>query len=95
MSAQSEDFTAKLMNDMDPNLLDFIKAKVNSFIKWDMVRFFHENPHTTDSVDNIARYVGRSVDAVKPELDELVQRGIVEVRMVDETAIYSLAQDKA
>lgn len=95
MDIQSEDFTARLMSDMDPSLLDFIKTKVNSFIKWDLVRFFHENPHTADSADNIARYAGRSVEAVKPELDELVQSNVMEVRMVNDIPTYSLARDEA
>jgi hypothetical protein len=91
--AISEDFTAKLMNDMDPALLDFVKSKVNSFIKWDLIRFFHENPHTTDSAENIARYTGRHVDAVQPELDGLVESGVMEKRTVDGTSIYAMASD--
>jgi hypothetical protein len=93
--AISEDFTAKLMNDMDPALLDFVKSKVNSFIKWDLIRFFHENPHTTDSAENIARYTGRHVDAVQPELDGLVESGVMEKRTVDGTSIYAMASDSS
>ena len=92
--AMSEDFTAKLMNDMDPALLDFVRSKVTSFIKWDLVRFFYENPNTVDSVENIARYAGRHVDAVQPELEELVESGVMTVRMLDQMAVYSLAQNE-
>jgi hypothetical protein len=89
----SEDFTSKLMNDMDPALLDFVKSKVNSFIKWDLVRFFHENPHTADTAENIARYTGRHVDAIQPELEELVDEGVMQVRRIDDTAIYSVVSN--
>jgi hypothetical protein len=92
--AISEDFTAKLMNDMDPTLLDFVKFKINSFIKWDLVRFFYENPHTADSASNIARYTGRHMDAVQPELEGLVESGVMEKRMVDGTAVYSVVSDE-
>jgi hypothetical protein len=92
--AISEDFTAKLMNEMDPALLDFVRSKVNSFIKWDLIRFLYENPHTTDSAANIARYTGRHVDAVQPELEGLVDSGLMEKRMVDQTAVYSLVTDE-
>lgn len=92
--AISEDFTARLMDDMDPALLDFVKSKVGSFIKWDLVRFFYENPNTADTAENIARYAGRHVDAVQPELDELVESGVMEKRTLDQTAIYSLATDE-
>ena len=91
--ATSEDFTAKLMNDMDPALLDFVKNKVSSFIKWDLVRFFHENPNTTDTAENIARYAGRHVDAVQPELEDLVEGSVMEKRQLDQVTVYSLAQD--
>ena len=77
LASSGDDFTARLMDEMDPVMLDFVKTKVNSFIKWDLVRFFHENPHTADTVDNIAKYAGRNVDAVEPELEELVESGIM------------------
>ena len=92
--AIGEDFTAKLMNDMDTALLDFVKQKVNSFIKWDFIRFFYENPHTTDSADNVARYTGRHVDAVEPELESLVESGVMQKRMLQDTAVYSLSTNK-
>lgn len=93
MTIKGDDFTARLMNDMDPRLLDFVKTKVNSFIKWDLIRFFYENPNTTDSADNIAKYAGRNVAAVEPELEDLVSNGVMEKRHVDDLAIYSLASD--
>jgi hypothetical protein len=92
--AASEDFTAKLMNDMDPALLEFLKTKVTSFIKWDLVRFFYENPNTTDTADNIARYAGRNVDAVRPELEDLAAGGVMQKRMLDQAAVYSLTEDQ-
>lgn len=88
------DFTARLMSDMDPRLLDFVKTKVNSFIKWDLVRFFYENPNTTDSAHNIARYAGRNVTAVEPELEDLVNGGVMEKRYMNDLAVYSLAADE-
>jgi hypothetical protein len=94
LSIQSDDFTAKLMDDMDARLLDFIKTKVNSFIKWDLVRFFYENPNTTDSVENIAKYAGRNTAAVQSELKQLVESGVMEMQLVDDLPVYSLASDE-
>ena len=71
----------KLMDDMDPALLDFVKTRVTSFIRWELLRFLYENPGTADSAENIARYTGRSVDTVRPELDELVETGVVTRRV--------------
>ena len=95
MTANNDDFTTRLMDDMDPTLLDFVKKKVNSFIKWDLVRFFYENPHTTDTVENIAKYAGRNADAVKPELEDLVEGGIMQKKKLsDDTPVYSLSTDE-
>jgi hypothetical protein len=82
------------MDDMDARLLDFIKTKVNSFIKWDLVRFFYENPNTTDSVENIAKYAGRNTAAVQSELEELAESGVMEMQLIDGLPVYSLASDE-
>ena len=93
MTVQYEDFTAKLMNDMDPELLSFVKDRVNTFVKWDLLRFLNENPHTADTAENIARYVGRSAAAVKAEAQELVDSGLLQMRLVADLPIYTLAQN--
>ncbi|MEJ2207416.1 MAG: hypothetical protein P8129_00060 [Anaerolineae bacterium] len=93
MVFSGEDFTTRLMNDMDPPLLDLVKTKVNSFIKWDLVRFLRENPNTADTADNIAKYVGRNAATVEPELRELVDSGIMEVKSVEGMPIYTLTPD--
>jgi len=93
LTSSNDDFTARLMDDMDPTLLNFVKTKVNSFIKWDLVRFFYENPHTADTVENIAKYAGRNANAVKPELEDLVESNIMQKQVLNDTAIYSLSND--
>jgi hypothetical protein len=82
------------MDDMPEELLDFVKTKVNSFIKWDLVRFFHENPHTVDTAENIAKYAGRHLTAVAPELEDLEASGIMDRKMVGDQVVYSLTQDE-
>ena len=89
----SNDLAARLMGDMVPQLLEFLKTKVNSFIKWDLVRFFHENPNTTDTAENIARYAGRDVAVIEVELDELVGAGVLERQRIGDLQVYSLVSD--
>jgi len=89
-----ENFTSKLMEDMDPDLLAFVKTKVNSFVKWDLLRFFHENPHTLDTVSNIARYAGRGEAEVQAELDALVREGLMERHLMNDTPVYGLTSDE-
>jgi hypothetical protein len=85
------DLTGRLMADMNPQLLEFLQNKVNSFVKWDLVRFFHDNPHTTDTADNIARYAGRSVETIRTELAELTQDGLLEENQLGDMVVYSLS----
>lgn len=93
MMNAGSDLAARLMGDMDPDLLEFLKTKVNSFIKWDLVRFFYENPNSTDTAENVARYVGRDAGAIEIELGELVGTGVLERRRVGDLWTYSLATD--
>lgn len=83
------------MADLDPELLGFLKTKINTFVKWDLVRFFHENPHTTDTAENIARYAGRDPVVIVNELEELVQSGLLQSGKVGDLIIYTLSNQPA
>jgi hypothetical protein len=87
------DLTGRLMADMDPRLLEFLQSKVNSFVKWDLVNFFYDSPHTTDTAENIARYAGRGVEAIRTELAELARDGVLEESRLGGMTVYSLASD--
>jgi hypothetical protein len=89
----TDDYAASLMDDMDPRLLDLIQTRINSFIKWDLVRFFHENPHTTDTADSIARYTGRDVRTVEPELVQLARDGVLEMEDLSGMRVFTFATD--
>jgi hypothetical protein len=92
--AQS-DATSQLMDDMDPGLLDFLRDKVNSFIKWDLVRFFHDNPHAADTAESIARFTGRDVRTIQDELAGLVEANILLEKEVSGVKVFTLASDAA
>jgi hypothetical protein len=89
------DMTSRLMDDMDPEMLDFLHDKVNSFVKWDLVRFFHDNPHAADTADSIARYTGRDVRTIADELVGLVTVGVLEQTELSGQRIYMLTADQA
>jgi len=90
----TDDYAASLMDDMDPRLLELIQTRINSFIKWDLVRFFHENPHTTDTADSIARYTGRDVRTVEPELVQLARDGVLEMEDLSGLRVFTFASDE-
>ncbi|MBN1953910.1 MAG: hypothetical protein JW900_02560 [Anaerolineae bacterium] len=87
------DVTRRLMTDMDPDLLTFLHSKVTSFVKWDLIRFFHENPHTADTAENIARYAGRNVEMTEAELVELTELGVLVKNQLGSMVVYSLSND--
>ncbi len=89
-----DDYAARLMEDMDPRLLEFIRKRVNSFIKWDLVRFFYDNPHTADTAANIARYTGREAGATEKELLSLTEAGILQTSRVSNMTVFTLATDE-
>jgi hypothetical protein len=98
MPAQKPDrnpvFVTRLMNDLEPTLLDFIKTKVNSFIKWDLLRLFYENRDIIDTAENIAQYAGRTVVVIERELEDLVESGLMVKRGLDGGFTYSLVSDE-
>jgi hypothetical protein len=71
----------------------FIQTKVNSFIKWDLVRFFHDNPNTAETADNIAQFVGRDARTVHRELEGLVRSDVLLCESVSGEQIYRLTAE--
>lgn len=92
--ANENGLTGRSITDMEPILFDFVKTRANSFVKWELMRFFDQNPHTADTAENIAGYLGRKVVAVKSELDDLIESGIMERKMLDGLSGYALANDE-
>jgi len=90
---EREDLVGRLMADMDPELLNFLRTRVNSFVKWDLIRFFGENPYTTDTAENIARYAGRNVETTWAELAELAAQGVLVEQRLGEMTVYSLSSN--
>ena len=91
---RSSIFVTHLMDDVELTLLDFIKTNANSFIKWDLIRFFYKNRHTVDTAENIAQHAGRNVSVIEQELDDLVEGGIIAKRGLDGVPTYLLGNDE-
>lgn len=89
-STTSESPTA---NHTEINWYDFLRNKINSFIKWDLVRFFHHNPHTRDTADNLARYTGRDAKIIERELNELAAVDVLKIETVGAIKIYQLSDN--
>ena len=76
--------------DMPGQWQEFIETKVNSFIKWDLIRFFHDNPHLQDTAENIAESIARDKVAVVCHLNGLVKVDLLSVTKRKQACIYQL-----
>jgi hypothetical protein len=82
------------MADMDPELLEFLRTSVNSFVKWDLIRFFHENPHTAETAEGIAWYARRDAQTTRAELAQLAAQGVLVQDQRGGMTVYSLSQNR-
>jgi hypothetical protein len=80
--------------DLEPDLLDFVKTRANSFVKWELMRYFDQNPHTADTAETVAGFIGRRQTVVKAALEALVESGIMRKKDLSGATIYSLAKDE-
>lgn len=88
-------FVTRLIDDLEPAMLGFIKSNVNSFIKWDLLRLFCENRDLIDTPENVAKYAGRTVAVIERELDDLVTSGLMVKKGSNGIpSTYSLASDE-
>lgn len=79
---------------IDETIREFLHNKVNSFVKWDLIRFFHDNPHTQDTIENIAHYIGRDVQTIQPALNDLVKAKVLAAETVSDVTVYRLVADE-
>lgn len=83
-----------IMDEMDPQMLDFIKKHVTTFTRWDLIKFFYENIDTHDTAENLARYIGRATELVEQEADKLVEEKILKALRESDHTVYLLTEDK-
>jgi hypothetical protein len=76
-------------------VMRFLRQKLDSFVKWDIVRFFHDNPHAVETADDIARALGREGDEVPEALKALTASKVLTMKTVSGTAVFSLHDDPA
>ena len=92
--AAHDTLISDVMDEMDPRLLEFIKAHVVTFARWEILRFLYENQETQDTLENLARYIGRSPDTVRSEADQMVSAEILTSRLQGEQQVYALTQNR-
>jgi len=59
-------------------------------IKGDLLVLFRKNPGIVDTVEAVARRVGRTPDSIRVDLNDLVDLGILRTRRIGEYNVISL-----
>jgi hypothetical protein len=62
---------------LDQQVGNFVEEFVDSFITWDLILFFHENPYTVGSPSSIAMSIGRLGSDIEPFLERMATKGIL------------------
>jgi predicted transcriptional regulator len=62
---------------LDEPMEQFMYRFVNSFIKWELVNYFHEHPHTPYKISELSKALNRPADQIKNELQELSAEGML------------------
>lgn len=78
---------------LSEEISNFIHRVANSFIKIDLIRFFHNNPSTMDTIENISIYIGRDTEKVKRCLRDLANEGIVKIYKRENLELYSFTDE--
>jgi len=82
-----------IMEDMEPDVLSFIRKHVRSFTRWGLLKFLYLNQSTWDTVGNLARYVGRRVEGVETEVVLMAGEGLLRRDEQGSEPVYSLTQE--
>jgi DNA-binding MarR family transcriptional regulator len=65
------------LEEISPDILDFVEEYIDRFVAWDLFSYFHENPDIERKPTQIAVEIGRKTTAIEPSLDRLVEQGIL------------------
>ncbi|MFH1149940.1 MAG: hypothetical protein V1748_05670 [Actinomycetota bacterium] len=65
------------LEDLAPELLDFVDRYIDQFVSWDVLVYFHENPDSERRLSEVALEIGRRVSLIQPVVEGLRDSGIV------------------
>jgi predicted transcriptional regulator len=73
---------------------DALSALLSSSNKADLLVLFHRNPGLIDTVDGIAKRLGKRGSAIAPDLSELTSTSILQKKTVGKSEVYFLNREK-
>ena len=71
-----------------------LNSLLSSGTKADLLILFHRNPGLIDTIDGIARRIGKKGDAITPEISQLEVASILNKKRVGKSDVYFLNREK-
>lgn len=59
------------------DVIDFVDGYLDSFVTWDVLIYFHENPHVEKKLSGIALDIGRAAPSLETVLGNLAGKGVL------------------
>ena len=78
---------------VDPEAADRLLPHLDSFVKWELLRFLHDNPSVEAGIEDLARYTGRDETEIKPAARALNSAGLFDQGDGEFGYVYSLTKD--
>ncbi|MHB8896453.1 MAG: hypothetical protein ACYC99_14915 [Candidatus Geothermincolia bacterium] len=72
------------LDDIAPEIIEFVDRYIDQFVDWDVLAYFHENPDVERKATGVALDIGRRQATIEPVLKSLVKKGVLEAD-IDET----------
>lgn len=91
---QEHNYLISHMEEIDTEIKLFIENVLTSFIRLDIIKFFYDNHNTADTLENIARNIGREKEKVEKDLNALVEHGFLKNNKQGKYDIYSYPSDE-
>ncbi|MBU0493586.1 MAG: hypothetical protein KKA73_14965 [Chloroflexi bacterium] len=84
-----------VMDKMDADLLRLVKNWLDSFVKWDVLRFLCQQPDAVYPADALAQRIRRDRNALEAEVTPLIRAGLVGCYWMRGQLAFALAADPA
>lgn len=65
------------LDDIAPEIIEFVDEYIDQFVDWDVLAYFHENPDIERRASGVALDIGRRQSAIEPVLRSLVKKGVL------------------
>ena len=79
---------------ISPEAAETLLPHIDSFAKWELLRFLNDNPSLEATVEDLARYTGRDETELKPAARSMVGAGLFRQSEGLQGYLYALTDDE-